>query len=95
MNQIRGKSNFISKYRLILALGALMLVLAAILFMLFGREGLQSLMAAKDRICDWCEMHPSYLFLALVILPALGFPASPLMILAGIVWGSNLRTCSS
>lgn len=37
--------------------------------------------------------YPVVLFMALVILPGLGVPASPLLLFAGAVWGSEPATC--
>ena len=36
---------------------------------------------------------PWAIFLAIVILPGIGFPASPLLVLAGLVWGSSSASC--
>lgn len=47
----------------------------------------------KEPVLIWCRSHPIYLFAAIAILPGLGFPASPLLILAGAVWGSDLGSC--
>ncbi len=47
----------------------------------------------KEPVLGWCRSHPIALFAAIAILPGLGFPASPLLILAGAVWGSDLGSC--
>jgi uncharacterized membrane protein YdjX (TVP38/TMEM64 family) len=46
-----------------------------------------------DTVITWCSSNPLYLFLAIVFLPGFGFPASPLLILAGLVWGSKWQAC--
>ena len=50
-------------------------------------------MSFIETISQWSAANPLYLFLAIALLPAFGFPASPLLILAGIVWGSTWQTC--
>ena len=50
-------------------------------------------LAMKEPVLGWCRSNPVALFAAIAILPGLGFPASPLLILAGAVWGSDLRSC--
>ena len=40
-------------------------------------------------LLNWCRENPAGLFLAIAILPGFACPASPLLILAGIVWGST------
>ena len=47
----------------------------------------------KEPVLAWCRSNPIALFAAIAILPGLGFPASPLLILAGAVWGSDLGAC--
>lgn len=47
----------------------------------------------KEPVLAWCRSNPIALFAAIAILPGLGFPASPLLIIAGAVWGSNLSSC--
>lgn len=37
--------------------------------------------------------YPWILFVAIVLLPALGFPVSVLLVLAGVVWGATPLTC--
>lgn len=55
---------------------------------------IRGVLSIKDTVCAWCSINPAYLFLAIVFLPGLGFPASPLLILAGLVWGSTWQTCA-
>jgi len=45
-------------------------------------------------LLDWCRANPIGLFLAIAILPGFACPASPLLILAGIVWGSTASGCA-
>jgi uncharacterized membrane protein YdjX (TVP38/TMEM64 family) len=45
-------------------------------------------------LLDWCRENPVGLFLAIAILPGFAFPSSPLLILAGIVWGSTVTGCA-
>jgi uncharacterized membrane protein YdjX (TVP38/TMEM64 family) len=47
----------------------------------------------KQLVEDLGGQYPWLLFLALVVLPGLGFPASPLLLLAGALWGCNVRSC--
>jgi len=48
----------------------------------------------KDQLLDGCRAYPLVLFFALVVLPGLGFPASALLLLAGVTWGSNWSGCA-
>jgi uncharacterized membrane protein YdjX (TVP38/TMEM64 family) len=47
----------------------------------------------KEPVLDFCRAHPVLLFAAIAILPGFAFPVSPLLILAGVVWGANLQSC--
>ncbi|MCW1885179.1 VTT domain-containing protein [Luteolibacter flavescens] len=49
--------------------------------------------ALKQLVADYGSQYPWVLFVALVILPGLGFPAGVLLLLAGVVWGSQPSTC--
>jgi uncharacterized membrane protein YdjX (TVP38/TMEM64 family) len=49
--------------------------------------------AFKQFVTHYGTQYPWAIFVALVILPGLGFPASALFLLAGIVWGSNATSC--
>jgi uncharacterized membrane protein YdjX (TVP38/TMEM64 family) len=51
-------------------------------------------LAMKEPVLNWCRSNPVALFAAIAILPGFGFPASPLLILAGAVWGSNPWACA-
>jgi uncharacterized membrane protein YdjX (TVP38/TMEM64 family) len=55
---------------------------------------IQQAISLKDPLLEWCRVHPVALFLAIAILPSFAFPASPLLILAGVVWGSNPLACA-
>jgi uncharacterized membrane protein YdjX (TVP38/TMEM64 family) len=46
-----------------------------------------------DLLLTWCRENPAWLFFAIAILPGFAFPSSPLLVLAGIVWGCNLSAC--
>ena len=48
----------------------------------------------KQQVTDYGELYPGLLFAGIVLLPAFGFPASALLLLAGIVWGSNPASCA-
>ncbi|BCX48300.1 SNARE-associated Golgi protein [Haloferula helveola] len=48
---------------------------------------------AKAMIEAWGAEYPWVIFLALVILPGFGFPASFLLVLAGVVWGPTPGSC--
>ena len=47
----------------------------------------------KEPLLDWCRSNPFILFAAIAILPGFAFPVAPLLILAGVVWGSNPMAC--
>lgn len=38
--------------------------------------------------------NPAWIFLAIAILPGFAVPSSPLMILAGLVWGATWQACA-
>jgi uncharacterized membrane protein YdjX (TVP38/TMEM64 family) len=40
------------------------------------------------------QANPSLLFCSIAILPGLGFPVSVLFAAAGVVWGTNVKSCS-
>ena len=46
----------------------------------------------KDLIARYGAEHPWLIFVAIVILPGLGFPSSLLLLLAGAVWGADVRS---
>jgi uncharacterized membrane protein YdjX (TVP38/TMEM64 family) len=46
-----------------------------------------------ESILQWLQGNPAALFAALVILPGLGIPSSPLFLLAGAVWGADAKGC--
>jgi uncharacterized membrane protein YdjX (TVP38/TMEM64 family) len=50
--------------------------------------------AWKEPLLATCRAYPLALFLAIAILPGLAFPAAPLFILAGVVWGADALTCA-
>ena len=50
-------------------------------------------MPSKEQLINLCQAHPVLLFFAIAILPGMGFPASPLLIAAGIAWGGGTRAC--
>jgi len=47
-----------------------------------------------DLVLQWLREHPFLLFAAIAILPAFAVPSSPLLILAGIVWGPTWQSCA-
>ena len=47
----------------------------------------------KHLLATFGAQYPWAIFLAIAILPAFGFPASALLLLAGMVWGSNATSC--
>jgi uncharacterized membrane protein YdjX (TVP38/TMEM64 family) len=49
--------------------------------------------AFKQLVAEYGTQYPWVLFVALVFLPGLGFPAGALLLLAGIVWGSHYTSC--
>jgi len=48
----------------------------------------------KEQVTEYGTLHPGLLFAGIAVLPAFGFPASALLLLAGIVWGSNATSCA-
>lgn len=76
-----------------LVLAGLVLSAAVVGLIAWHQGWIHGLLAAKEPILEWCRQHPYALFLALAILPAFAFPASPLLILAGAVWGPNAGAC--
>ena len=48
----------------------------------------------KNLVITWCSSNSLVLYAAIVVLPGLGFPASVLLVLAGVVWGASLQTCA-
>lgn len=50
-------------------------------------------LAQKEPLLAWCRSNPLVLFAAIAILPGFAFPVAPLLILAGVVWGSNPMAC--
>lgn len=72
----------------------LIAVLAAVAgFVAWRLGGVEWALAMKEPVLGWCRSNPVALFAAIAILPGLGFPASPLLILAGAVWGSTFGSC--
>ena len=59
-----------------------------------GPDFVSAIWHAKDQLIGWCRAYPVVLFVALVLLPGFGFPASALLVLAGATWGSNLTGCA-
>jgi uncharacterized membrane protein YdjX (TVP38/TMEM64 family) len=47
-----------------------------------------------DLILTWCRENPAWIFLAIAILPGFAIPSSPLLILAGITWGTTPKSCA-
>ncbi len=47
-----------------------------------------------DLVLQWLREHPALLFAAIAILPGFAIPSSPLLILAGIVWGPTPTGCA-
>ena len=78
----------------LLLLAGLALAVGIIALTILGRDGIQALLSLKDTVSAWCSENPVLLFFAIAILPGFGFPASPLLILAGVVWGSTWQTCA-
>jgi uncharacterized membrane protein YdjX (TVP38/TMEM64 family) len=68
--------------------------IAGVLWLTRGPDFLSTLWHAKDQLIEWCRAYPIVLFAALVVLPAFGCPASALLVLAGVTWGSNWRSCA-
>lgn len=48
----------------------------------------------KDPLLATCRAYPIALFAAIALLPGLAFPAAPLFILAGVVWGADALACA-
>ncbi len=66
----------------------LLLVAAGVCGWLFWKWGIDpaALEAAWTQLNDYLVRHPGVLFLALVFLPGLPIPVSPLFFTAGVVW---------
>ena len=47
-----------------------------------------------DLVLNWLRENPAWIFFAIAILPGLAVPSSPLLILAGIVWGATWQACA-
>lgn len=62
-------------------------------FVFWKTGGLEWALALKNPVLGWCRSNPLILFAAIAVLPGFAFPASPLLILAGVVWGSNPLGC--
>lgn len=56
---------------------------------------LEDLKAAVDSVTGFLEARPKTLYLALMTIPVLGFPLSPLLILGGVVYGNTFGTIGS
>ena len=73
----------------------LMLATVLLLVSLAWHKGwIHSALALKGPLLEACRVHPVLLFAAIAILPGCAFPAAPLFILAGAVWGANPGTCA-
>ncbi len=77
-----------------LLFAALALVAMTVLGIAWHFGWIQQAISLKDPVLEWCRVYPIALFLAIAILPSFAFPASPLLILAGVVWGSNPLACA-
>ncbi|QTN32159.1 VTT domain-containing protein [Akkermansiaceae bacterium] len=75
------------------ALGAIAAITGGII-LARNPDLIRQALSIVDVISAWCTTHPAFLFLAIVLLPGFGFPASPLIVLAGVVWGSTWQTCA-
>lgn len=51
-------------------------------------------MPSKEQLIELCQAHPVLLFFAIALLPGFAFPASPLLIAAGVAWGGGFKACS-
>jgi uncharacterized membrane protein YdjX (TVP38/TMEM64 family) len=80
---------------LVVVLSLLAAVACLAIWVAFDDQALRTLLATMEQIKIWCAANPQFLFLAIVILPGLGFPVSPLWIIAGAVWGSNWQACAA
>ena len=45
-------------------------------------------------LIDLLRENPAWIFLAIAILPGFAIPSSPLLILAGLVWGPTWQACA-
>ena len=81
------------KTRLLLIATAFIVLALGGVALFFGMDGIKSLWSMKDAVVGWCQSNPWVLFAALVILPAFGFPASALLLLAGATWGTTAKGC--
>lgn len=67
---------------------------AGVAWLTHGPSFVAAVWQAKDLLIGWCRTYPLVMFAALVLLPAFGFPASALLLLAGAIWGSNWTSCA-
>ncbi|MGE9293966.1 MAG: TVP38/TMEM64 family protein [Puniceicoccales bacterium] len=77
------------RHRIKVALALLLGVAAVAGVLVWGVPfGLDEVMRAKDAILAWLEgTHPALMVCAIGFLPLIGFPVSPMLILAGIAYG--------
>jgi uncharacterized membrane protein YdjX (TVP38/TMEM64 family) len=80
------------RVRIALALGAVGFILAVILAWKMGVT-LSGLKQAWIDSRAFLMAHPWAMFLALVFLPGLPIPMSALLLVAGAVWGANVKAC--
>ena len=64
---------------------------AGVAWLTHGPSFVAAVWQAKDLLIGWCRTYPLVMFAALVLLPAFGFPASALLLLAGAIWGATGR----
>jgi uncharacterized membrane protein YdjX (TVP38/TMEM64 family) len=70
------------------------ILLIGLCLLLAWKQGwIVNIINLRDPILVWCRANPIALFAAIAILPSFAFPVSPLLILAGVVWGANLHSC--
>ena len=82
------------KVRWCLALTLVGAVIACVVCLAHGPDFVRVVWKAKDQLIDGCRAYPVVLFVALAVLPGLGFPSSALLVLAGATWGSNWTSCA-
>ena len=80
------------RHRIKLALALLLLVAAVAGVVVWGWPfSLDDLFVAKDKVIAWLEeTNPVFVLLAIAVLPLIGFPISPLLILAGMAYGGTV-----
>ena len=83
----------VSAKKAIIGLCSLLLIGGITAFFAWKAGWVTQAFELKNSVLSWCRANPVTLFAAIAILPGFAFPVAPLLILAGVVWGSSLQGC--